>query len=325
MNAAKIAIVDSNFHGNCVYTHPAPHHADEVFATAMLSLLTTDEYLFVRRTRNPEELQRALGHNIIYDVGGDFDPKRLIFDHHHNDFFEMRTDGIRYASAGLIWREFGVAILSKLNIPAQLIPGVLLKVDNDLIRGIDARDNSQIDDDGQMTMSSVITIFNTGWGGLSDGSTQFIEACEIARTILVKKIKHTAEILRNKQLIIDKVMDLQTPILIMDHFISGWAEIVLGLEQTQAKNLLYGVYPDSDERWAVSALPVSLEHQMRWKRLFPIQWRGLEGDELISTTGVDTALFCHRAGFFAVAKQQSDAIRLANLSLRAQKRSLRAV
>ena len=70
-------------------THVAPHHADEVFATVMLSVLFPVELL---RTRDQEIIKNTKA--IVYDVGGEFDPSKKRFDHHQKSFSEIRDDGI---------------------------------------------------------------------------------------------------------------------------------------------------------------------------------------------------------------------------------------
>lgn len=58
-------------------THTAPHHADEVFATAMLAILFPVE---LYRTRDQAIIDNT--NAIVYDVGGEFNPKKKRFDHH---------------------------------------------------------------------------------------------------------------------------------------------------------------------------------------------------------------------------------------------------
>ena len=62
-----------------VAVHSGPFHADEVFACALL--LWTDRYHSptIIRTRNAEIIGQA---ELAADVGGDYDPERLRFDHH---------------------------------------------------------------------------------------------------------------------------------------------------------------------------------------------------------------------------------------------------
>ena len=108
-------------------THTAPHHADEVFATVMLAALS-DVVLY--RTRDKSIIDSSDA--IVYDVGGEFDPKRKRFDHHQKNFSESRRDGIKYSSAGLIWREYGVEIVKKLS--GELRRSGLVLDDEEMIR-----------------------------------------------------------------------------------------------------------------------------------------------------------------------------------------------
>ena len=50
---------------------------------------------------------------------------------------------------------------------------------------------------------------------------------------------------------------------------------------------------------------------MGQRKPFPDAWRGLKDEALAEVSGVKTAIFCHKAGFFAVAKTKEDAIKLA--------------
>ena len=73
-------------------THAAPHHADEVFATVMLARCYKRPLFYVYRTRD-RELAQEIGAPYVYDIGGEFDPKRGRFDHHQPNFNERRNGG----------------------------------------------------------------------------------------------------------------------------------------------------------------------------------------------------------------------------------------
>ena len=161
----------------CVFTHPAPHHADEVMATAMLSLLNPSVPLSVYRTRDKNILKSAIGKHIIYDVGEEYNPKKMVFDHHQRGFSEIRPNGIKYASTGLIWRDLGTQILRSMGIPDMYTDYIHRKIDYTMIEDIDARDNGQHDDDGKMTTSSIFMMFN---GGFSDHGRFAISAMPLS-------------------------------------------------------------------------------------------------------------------------------------------------
>ena len=181
-------------------THVAPHHADEVFATAMLSVLFPVE-LF--RTRDQEIIENTKA--IVYDVGGEFDPIRKRFDHHQKSFSEIRDDGISYSSAGLIWREYGASIVKSMAktrpIDGVMTAEVVSLVDEALIRGIDARDNGQGEKGDSMSVSSVISACNSLWDENEDADMCFLRACDLATAILVREIKVAISTVRGRKLV----------------------------------------------------------------------------------------------------------------------------
>lgn len=291
-------------------THVAPHHADEVFATVMLSVLFPVELL---RTRDQEIIKNTKA--IVYDVGSEYDPSKKRFDHHQKSFSEIRDDGINYSSAGLIWREYGASIVKTIAktgaIDDEMTAEVVSLVDEALIRGIDARDNGQGEKGDSMSVSSVISACNSLWDENEDADTCFLRACDLATAILVREIKVAISTVRGRKLVADKIKTVDGPILVMDQFIGGWLEEVLNADGPKAAGLLFAIFPATNGDWNIQAIPPSKEDTMGQRKSFPDAWRGLKDEELIESSGVGTAVFCHKAGFFAVAKTKEDAIRLA--------------
>lgn len=291
-------------------THTAPHHADEVFATAMLAVLFPVE-LF--RTRDQSIINNADA--IVYDVGGEFDPEKKRFDHHQKGFSEVRPDGITYASAGLIWREYGVEIVKKLGaargIDDEMALEVVSHIDNALIRGIDASDNGQGKKSDSMSVSLVISTYNALWDEEEDADSCFIKACEIASMILEREVEVAISSIYGQRLVKKQIEVAKDTIIIMDKFIGGWLEAILTSDSPKAANLLYAVFPAVDGNWNVQAIPPTIDDRMAQRKAFPEEWRGLRDKELKKASGVETAVFCHAAGFFAVTETKEGAIALA--------------
>ena len=291
-------------------THTAPHHADEVFATAMLSILFPVE-LF--RTRDQDVINNTDA--IVYDIGGEFNPARRRFDHHQKGFSKARPGGITYASAGLIWHEYGVRIVKKLGEAKGVDDGMALEVvsyvDNALIRGVDARDNGQGEKGDSMSVSSVISTYNALWDEDEDADSCFISACDIAGAILKREIKVAISSIHGQKLVKEQIKAANGKVLVMDKFIGGWPEAVLTSDNLNAANLLFAVFPAVDGNWNVQAIPPTIKDMMAQRKPFPEGWRGLRDEEFVRASGVETAIFCHTAGFFAVAKTKEDAISLA--------------
>jgi uncharacterized UPF0160 family protein len=155
-----------------VATHSGSFHADDVFAIACFQLLVAAEpdrgALEVVRTRDPELLAAA---DVRVDVGQRNDPASGDFDHHQRGGAGERPNGIRYASFGLVWREFGARI-------AKGDAEVARRIDEVLVQGIDANDTGQtisrslVDDVAPMTVSNAVAAFNPNWDEDASGAAK---------------------------------------------------------------------------------------------------------------------------------------------------------
>ena len=81
-----------------IITHDTTFHADEVIAVAMLKFAGFEFEII--RTRKPEILEQALTDTniMVLDVGGDYNPEMLNFDHHQ--------DRNLLSAAGLIYQQY---------------------------------------------------------------------------------------------------------------------------------------------------------------------------------------------------------------------------
>lgn len=295
-------------------THTAPHHADEVFATVLLSMLFPVHLL---RTRDQYIINRS--NATVYDVGGVFDPTKRRFDHHQRDFVECRADGTKYSSVGLIWRGYGVEIVKKLGesrgVDDEIAAEVVAEVDKSLIRGIDVGDNGQGEDGDYMSVSTAIMNFNALWDSDEDSDECFMKACELAEAILRREIEVAISSVYGRVEVRKMIQSTNGPVIAMDKLVDGWIDEVANPDNPKAKGLLYAVFPARDGDWNVRAIPTDADKLMEQRKSFPEAWRGLRGRELADVTGVKTAIFCHMAGFFAAAKTKEDAIRLAEKAI----------
>lgn len=136
---AKITDIIKNNKGEMVYlvTHKAPHHCDEVAATALLHILLNKYLGYAKyqqvRTFTPEKdgYTDDIANCIVYDIG------LGMYDHHQiapNDKHVLDNDGVirKYSSVGLIWKEIGEYL-----VPKEYVDEVYDK----FIRYIDDNDN----------------------------------------------------------------------------------------------------------------------------------------------------------------------------------------
>jgi uncharacterized UPF0160 family protein len=294
-----------------VATHPGNFHADDVFAIAVLGLVHGE--LEIVRTRDPEAQAAA---DLRVDVGGNHDAETGDFDHHQKGGAGERENGIRYASFGLVWREHGEALAGSAEAAAA--------IDERLVCGVDANDVGQtlveplVGDVRPMSVSGVIAALNPAWDeALSpeEEDERFAQAVALARGIVEREIAGAAAFDRARGLVAEAIRRAPDRRVIELDSNMPWRETVI----TSAPEALYVVYPKSDG-WGSQAVPRevgSFENRLS----FPAEWRGRSGAELVAATGVEDAIFCHGAGFYASAGSREGIIALVSAAIAAGART----
>ncbi|MEX2013865.1 MAG: MYG1 family protein, partial [Parcubacteria group bacterium] len=112
-----------------ILTHSGSFQADDIFAVAILRMVTGSDVKVVR-SRDKEQ---ALTADYVVDVGMIYDPAQNRFDHHQPGGAGERSNGIPYASCGLVWKHFGEQLAGGKE-EADLL-------DNMLMAPLDAHDN----------------------------------------------------------------------------------------------------------------------------------------------------------------------------------------
>jgi len=315
----NITIIHNPDEANAI-THSAPHHADEVFATVLLSMFQDVKLI---RTRDQQLIEKIIDSQAtskdfyVYDVGKVYDPTRRLFDHHQKDDARQlfRPVGIRYSSAGLIWRECSWLILKRFSLPPLIQDQVARIVYQKLILHIDACDNGQSADyNNGMCVSDVIESFNVCWDEDSNDDDAFLKACEVAYDILLRVIQNAISAVNGIPIVEAAISKSEHRIMVMEQAIDNWQEIVTNSANIKARDLFYCVFQGKAGHWNIQAIPSSQQDKWSQRKPFPESWRGLAGDDLAEVTGVKTALFCHPGGFFASAKVKEDAIIMAKLA-----------
>src|SRR3954471_5838105 len=191
-----------------VATHSGSFHADEVFALAALALL--GEPLEVVRTRDPETMAAC---DVRIDVGFRSDPATGDFDHHQREGAGERPNGIRYASFGLVWREYGTRLCGGDEAVAE-------RVDRSLVQAVDANDTGQavvtpvLDGVRPMTVSGVIGALNPTWEEdltPEEERARFDEAVALAERIVEREIASAAAAQRAVRLVSDAIASATDP------------------------------------------------------------------------------------------------------------------
>ncbi len=128
------------------YTHAGKIHADEVAAYSTLYIAGVCD-----RFHRLRDISTIPSDGIVGDIGREYKPELNRFDHHQGWIF--RSNGIPYATFGLVWKKFGVfavrkvlenlCIEEKAEMPEDsILIGIADRVDKRLVQGIDAHDAS---------------------------------------------------------------------------------------------------------------------------------------------------------------------------------------
>jgi uncharacterized UPF0160 family protein len=289
-----------------VATHDGSFHADEVFAIAALGLL--GERIEVVRTRDRDALAPA---DLRVDVGFRDDASTGDFDHHQRDFEAARENGVRFASFGLVWREFGARVCDGDQAVADV-------VDQTLVQAVDANDTGQrltqslIDGVYPMSVNAIIGGFNARWDEAltsEEERERFDQAVDLAQGILAREVASAASGLRAQRIVREAITAASDPRVVELPINAPWKQVLV----PEAADALFVIYPKR-QGFGLEAVPRELG-SFENRRDLPATWGGLEGDDLIAATGVEEALFCHAKRFLAVARTHAAVTRLAELAL----------
>src|SRR3989344_6047926 len=182
-------------------THNGSFHSDDIFATAMLSLMLErkNENFEIIRTRDPKTIEKG---DYVYDVGGVYDKKMNRFDHHQKGGAEKRENGIEYSSVGLVWKKFGEKLCGSLKT-AKII-------DRRLVSPIDAADNginlveNKYDISPYYIQDFIYSMRPTWRENNLDCDIMFFKCVDFAKEILLREIIQAKDAI----LAMDKVISI---------------------------------------------------------------------------------------------------------------------
>lgn len=316
-----------------IATHDGSFHADEAVACAVLT--TVFEHAPIIRTRDETEMEKA---DLIIDVSGLNDERH--FDHHSPDFTLARDNGVRYATAGLMWLHYGHEYMRKIrdnyrlnDTPDQVLERAFERIDREIMIAVDLNDNGQLnyylDDlvhpepgEGKRVFDELNIFYQ------NDPSIPYLVAMMNLPNISAdgqnKAFFYTVKMLRAfiqnaavnaiyTEMGIAKVLEAYDggEILIM-HDRLPWSSAVREHFELFDKCLL-AVYPDRKRGWRVQALPLSRSERFKNKITAPKSWCGLNFEELDAVSGLKDAIFVHRSGFTGGTLTYEEALHMARL------------
>ena len=294
-----------------VCTHNGQFHADDVFACALLSLWAEKNKKDIKivRTRDEQIIHKA---DIVIDVGGSYNERLNLFDHHQEGFDLKRENGIPYASFGLVWKKYAKSL--------GLDEEVIKMVEKKLVVPIDAHDNginlikNIYEDISEYTFSrDVINLFRINWDEDSKNiEKNFNEVLVLTLKIIKREIEISKSVIKGENLVLDYIEKQREPdILILDKYLP-WERVV-----GDFRKIYTVVCPDfTGNNWCAEVTRSDITDYLSNKADFPLEWAGKSGDELVRVSGVKDAIFCHKGLFFASAKTKEGAIELARKAIK---------
>lgn len=290
-------------------THSGSFHADDVFAFAVLRAAIPE--LTLERSRDQAVADAA---DLVFDVGGEYDPARRRYDHHMRDR-PLRPDGIPYSSIGLIWRDYGrealKVLLGGLEPDEAGRERVWAEIDQGLIVAIDRADNG-VGTAGPGHLSAIIEGLNPVWDGPKDYDARFLDAADLAAGILTRACRQAHAEWRAMRLVLDAAERARDPrILVLDRKLP-WEPAVHGGGLDQ---VLYVVHPNDEvTTWYCAAVPP--EPGSFGQRLpLPDAWAGLRDEAFSAAAGIPDGVFCHPSRFTCAARSRDSALLLASRAI----------
>ncbi len=278
------------------------------------------------RTRDPARIAAA---DFAVDVGGLWDPAAGRFDHHQKGFDGARLSGVTYASAGLVWREYGARCVSML---AQHHLGHALgerdardmasAIDADVVQYLDMSDTGTARNaPGGYGLSAVVSGFNLNWMDEQQAASpaaaealrheRFVRAMRCMEDVLVNQVRYrvasmlaAGQVRQAERLEGGRALYLQNASL-------PWSTIV----RKEMPEVLFVIGRSiAENRYMLYTVPAAAD-TFESRRDLPAAWAGLQDAALAAASGVADAQFCHNGRFIAAAASFEGALQMARAAL----------
>lgn len=295
-------------------THSGGFHADELLSSAVLTRLFPQAELL--RSRDKQWVTPAAD-KIIYDVGGAYDGKAQIFDHHQRPG-PLRKDGQPFSSFGLIWAHFGRAYLAAMEVPIDDVETIHSKFDTKFVLPIDLLDNGAMEPSvagplSILTLPALLGSLKPVFDDISPTADDdaFFTALPIARSFVEAQVRNLAAKVRAQGIVVEAIASAGTsPIL----------ELPMGmpylsvLKQTEADHILFVIHPRGGD-WTLNGIKLSND-TFDQRADLPAAWAGLTDTALEEASGIKGAKFCHNARFIAVATTREAVLKMAGIAVK---------
>jgi len=268
-------------------THSGGFHADDVLALALIRVFR-DPAASIVRTR---DLDRLAACDVVFDVGGEFDPAAGRFDHHQSDYQGDRS------SAGMI--------LDWLRDEDCVDEDVADALRAELVDYVDAVDN------GRQTPAAGVPCFSSLVGmttnGAVDMDARYLAAVAFAEHVVAGIRDGVLSVRRAREIVwaaMDEAVAQGCRTLFLEDYVP-WkrAYFERGGEDHPTD---FVVFP-AEGAWRIMAIPPQ-PGSFANKVPLPEAWAGLVDEDLSEVVGVAGARFCHKNRFIAVFATREGAL-----------------
>ena len=290
-------------------THNGIFHCDEVVGIATLEIAHMNTETYVVRTRNLDELNKL---DIVIDIGGG------MFDHHMPGFNVCRSTGEKYASAGLVWREFAEEAIKNvmteegISINEDEIKAIKEQIDREFIIPVDMEDNGEKISNHTF---SFIPKFLPSWLETPNYDDAFNRVQAIVFDILKEIIKDKVVQVATKKELQKRYDFINDGILEIPAQTMPWLEDVVSYNESHEYRVKFIIFPYPAGGWAAQSVPPSIEKKFEQLVSFPKEWAGGNEKTLPEISGIMNATFCHNGCFFARAKSKDAILEMCRIAM----------
>lgn len=254
------------------------------------------------RTRDARTLAAAKANPEVFvlDVGGEFDPGLLNFDHHQASMDQGWPDGTPFSSAGLVWRWLRGSGKLDASLPGEAMD----ELERDLIIPLDAHDNGS----KEFPAAAVCESYNRNLVEPDAGMEQFRKALGFIEQLLDNAIYRAVSRLESRRAIErawraspdPRYAILEKPVSHPDGTgllseVSGGQGLILGIPGRAGRYNL--ISTRGEGRFSV-ACPL------------PLDWRGrMDFEAPLDDGKVARVAFAHKTGFMCVIEGDQDLAR----------------
>lgn len=267
----------------------------------------------ILRTRDEKLLTQC---DICVDIGGGK------YDHHQRGFDKARENGVKYASAGLIWNKYGKKLVNLImkkyfsDEKSNIVDSIFKSFDNSFIIPVDCEDNGIT---VETHYFSFISSFLPLWfnNTQSDFNKKFHKVLMTTISMLEEKLissigkEVTREILMSRftsnEYFYDGILEIPSQTI-------DWLETIIEMNSSNNnRKINFVIFPYPAGGWAAQCVPPSLSGKFEQRIPFPSEWAG-QTDKLPEISKVKDATFCHNGCFFIRAASKESVVKLCNIA-----------